>query len=130
MTTDPYKILQAIVHSETKNELFGIPLKEAFTRCFENMETTRCNATAIICLLYLSHRLAGFPIEKLRMAIYNIQENCPLLEFNCSHYDKIVACTDDDKCKQVLLYDKECHIGYFPITKNDIQEMLDFYTNR
>lgn len=130
MVTAIQKILQTVAKPHPVADRLGTPLKDAFIEYFGASSINESNAIAIICMLYLSHRLKGFPIDKLRLAVYNIQEICPLPKFNCNHYTDIMAAIPKAALRNVPLYNSECEIEYVALAEKDILEAFDFYTNR
>ena len=54
-------------------------------------------AAGIVSELYLSHKLCGFPMEKLSQVVYYIKEYYPALFFDCTDYDTLYELMTHDK---------------------------------
>ncbi|NDW17878.1 3-dehydroquinate synthase [Dysgonomonas sp. 216] len=90
-------------------------------------------AWGIVCELYLSLKLCGFPKEKLRQTVYFIKENYGEFYFDCNQYEKLYELMTHDKKNAsanrinfTLLSD----IGQIKLdqtaSKEDIFESIDF----
>lgn len=90
-------------------------------------------AYGIICELYLSHALIGFPVDKLRQTVHFIRQ-----EYGCFP----VACNDYERLYDLMTHDKKNESGHINFTllkdigdiqinqtadKKMIFEMFDFY---
>ena len=87
-------------------------------------------AAAAICILYLSHYKYGFPISKLRTFYTNIKEETTLPLFDCKAYNGILQAMSDRQPDNFELMDDRCNIRETQLTKAEIFEALDFYTNQ
>lgn len=119
-----------LVTGSTPPESFGAPLETSFKEFFSAYTAEECKAAAAICMLYISYRKSGFPSDKLRSCICNIDENISKIYFNCNHYDKIMEYIPQEMLHYVPLYNSECSIEHATLTKEDILNAFDFYTNR
>jgi 3-dehydroquinate synthase len=90
-------------------------------------------AWGIVCELYLSHVITGFPLDKMRQTIQFIQENYGAFPFDCHQYDQL---------HDLMLHDKKNRSGIVNFTllkeigqpclnqtatKELINETFDFY---
>ncbi len=112
------------------NITFGAPLSDAFSNAFPNASNEANEVVGIICMLYLSHFIAGFPLPALRAFITNIKEEVSLFSFNCKLYEKIYSEIAPESLNAVLLIDEDYEEKIFALTKHDIFEAFDFYTNQ
>ena len=87
-------------------------------------------AVAAICILYLSHYKLRFPAIKLRAFYTNIREELSLPLFDCKSYNLILANINDNELDVFELIDNNGNIKQVTITKQEIFEALDFYTNQ
>lgn len=108
---------------------FGDRLQQAFSRIFACKEE-EAEAAAVICLLYISHRKAEFPLEKLSSCIYNIEENIQRIYFDCNKYERITALIPEEDYRETVLLNRHSQTVTYEITKDDLIEAFDFYTNR
>ena len=90
-------------------------------------------AYGIICELYLSHALQGFPLDKMRQTVNFIKENYGRMNITCDDYESLYSLMKHDKKNSgneinfTLLKD----VGNIKInqtvSKELILESLDFY---
>lgn len=119
-----------LITNSAPPQTFGTPLNIVFPKHFATNSEEENYATAVICLLYISYRKGGFPSDKLRSCICNIDENISKIYFNCNHYDKIIESIPKEMLQDVPIYNSECNIEYATLAEKDILEAFDFYTNR
>ena len=90
-------------------------------------------AAGIVSELYLSHKLCGFPMEKLSQVVYYIKEYYPALFFDCTDYDTLYELMTHDKKNEggIINFTLLKNVGDVRInqsvTKEKILESLDFY---
>lgn len=90
-------------------------------------------AAGIISELYLSHKLCGFPTEKLSQVVYYIKEYYPAFFFDCKDYDTLYELMTHDKKNEggVINFTLLANVGDVRInqsvSKEIILEALDFY---
>lgn len=90
-------------------------------------------AWGLICELYLSMRLLGFPKEPFQQTIYRIKEVFGALPFSCKNYPSLIEKmhhdkkNSGDKIQFALLSDiGQIHIDQV-VDEKTIEESLDFY---
>lgn len=90
-------------------------------------------AWGIICELFLSHCLVGFPTEKMRQAVRFIRDNYGVSDIDCNDYDRLYELMTHDKKNEsgIINFTLLADIGDVKINqtagKNMIFEMFDFY---
>lgn len=90
-------------------------------------------AAGIVSELYLSHKLCGFPMDKLSQVVYYIKEYYPAFVFDCKDYDTLYELMTHDKKNEagIINFTLLSQIGDVQInqqvTKEKILESLDFY---
>ena len=90
-------------------------------------------AAGIVSELYLSHKLCGFPMEKLSQVVCYIKEYYPALFFDCTDYDTLYELMTHDKKNEggIINFTLLKNVGDVRInqsvTKEKILESLDFY---
>lgn len=90
-------------------------------------------AAGIVCELYLSHKIAGFPMDKLRQVVYYIKEYYSPFAFGCDDYDTLYELMTHDKKNEGgrINFTLLSNIGEVRIdqevSKEKILESLDFY---
>lgn len=90
-------------------------------------------AWGIIVELYLSHRLSGFPKDKLQKTVRFIQQNYGAFQFTCDHYEQLYEITGHDKKNQggIINFTLLSDTGKVQIDQTADKEMffeaLDFY---
>lgn len=89
-------------------------------------------AWGIICELYLSHRLCGFPKEKMYKTIYFIKDNYHGFYFDCDHYERLYEYMKHDKKNEsdTVNFTFLSDVGKIEInqtaSKEDIFDAIDF----
>lgn len=90
-------------------------------------------AWGVICELYLSHKLCGFPKEKLWTAISFIKENYGFFPFSCDEYEDLYDLMKHDKKNESaerINFTLLKNIGDIALnqtaSKDDIFESIDF----
>lgn len=122
------KILHTIIGGEAE-ERFGEPLFSALRYALTECNKEGIHSAAIVCMLYISHFKCGFPLDKLRKYNYYIRENMQLPHFDCRMYDKILGNIKEEELSSVILID-ETGFRSDSVTKSELSEALDFYTNQ
>lgn len=90
-------------------------------------------AAGIVSELYLSHKLCGFPMEKLSQVVYYIKEYYPAFVFDCKDYETLYELMTHDKKNEagIINFTLLANIGEVRInqqvSKEKILESLDFY---
>lgn len=90
-------------------------------------------AAGIVSELYLSHKLCGFPMEKLSQVVYYIKEYYPAFLFDCTDYDDLYELMTHDKKNEggIINFTLLKNVGDVRInqsvSKEKILESLDFY---
>ena len=90
-------------------------------------------AWGLVCELYLSAKLAGFPKQQLTQTIQFIRAHYGTFPFDCRHYDNLYALMTHDKKNEagIINFTLLAAIGDIRInqhaTKEAIMDMLDFY---
>lgn len=90
-------------------------------------------AAGIISELYLSHKLCGFPMEKLSQVVYYIKEYYRPFAFSCDDYDALYELMTHDKKNEAGIINftllggvGDVHINQ-QVSRAHILESLDFY---
>lgn len=90
-------------------------------------------AFGMICELYLSVALAGFPTDKMHQTVKFIKDNYGQFDFTCNDYDKLFELMTHDKKNTagIINFTLLGNIGDIRInqtaTKEEIFESLDFF---
>lgn len=90
-------------------------------------------AYGIICELYLSHALQGFPLDKMRQTVNFIKENYGRMNITCDDYESLYSLMKHDKKNTgneinfTLLKDVGDIKINQTVSKELIMESLDFY---
>ena len=90
-------------------------------------------AAGIVSELYLSHKVCGFPMEKLSQVVYYLKEYYPAFVFDCKDYDALYELMTHDKKNEagVINFTLLSQVGDVQInrqvSKEKILESLDFY---
>lgn len=123
----PFELLSTIT-AQPANKEFGRPIAQAMQAAFGNAAgEEEYTAAGIICTLFLSAILAEFPTMKLHTYVKNYNDGNRPFSFDCKSYDKIA---DNISNYRLLLIDKDMQYTKREITKQDLLESLDFFTNR
>ncbi len=123
------KLIKLITGREC-NTTFGTQLSKAFSNAFPGTCNDATESAGIECMLYLSHFKAGFPLQALRTFHTNIKEDISPFSFNCKQYEKIYSLIPHEALNNAILLDKDAEEKIFTLTKQDILEALDFFTNQ
>lgn len=124
---NPHKLLSLITARDIDKN-FGATITQALELTFGNKaSSTEYIAAGIICTLFLSAILEGFPTMKLHTFVRNYCEENPLFTFDCKSYDKI---TSNMPSRRILLIDKQLSYKEKEVKREDILESFDFFTNR
>lgn len=90
-------------------------------------------AAGIVSELYLSHKLCGFPMEKLSQVVYYLKSYYPAFFFDCMDYDTLYELMTHDKKNEggIINFTLLGNIGEVRInqsvSREKILESLDFY---
>ena len=90
-------------------------------------------AAGIVSELYLSHKVCGFPMEKLSQVVYYLKEYYPAFVFDCKDYDALYELMTHDKKNEagVINFTLLSQVGDVQINRQvsmeKILESLDFY---
>ena len=90
-------------------------------------------AAGIVSELYLSHKVCGFPMEKLSQVVYYLKEYYPAFVFDCKDYDTLYELMTHDKKNEagIINFTLLSQVGDVQInqqvSKEKILESLDFY---
>lgn len=90
-------------------------------------------AAGIVSELFLSHRVCGFPMEKLSQVVYYIKEYYAPFVFGCKEYDTLYELMTHDKKNEggVINFTLLGQVGDVRInqhvSKEQVLESLDFY---
>ena len=108
---------------------FGEPFTTVFDRFYpgRNDETV---AAGLICSLFLSCILTGFPNTKMHTFVHYANENYGRFSFNCKMYETIYEKMESDSLSSIALLDYNGQAHSKKCDKKDIFEAFDFYTNR
>lgn len=92
-------------------------------------------AFGLVCELYLSCNLRGFPENEMRSAWNYVRSNYGTFAFDCKDYEALIALMQHDKKNQggeinFTLLDQvgQLHLDSHA-TREQIKEMFDFFTN-
>ncbi|WP_106829783.1 3-dehydroquinate synthase [Parabacteroides pacaensis] len=108
---------------------------------FESLSFQKCNpilhghavAAGLVCELYLSHKVCGFPMELLSQTVYYIKEYYRAFVYNCDDYETLYELMKHDKKNEsgIINFTLLSGIGEVKInqsvTKEVLLESLDFY---
>lgn len=90
-------------------------------------------AAGLVSELYLSHKVCGFPMDKLSQVVYYLKENYPPFLFDCHDYDALYELMTHDKKNEagIINFTLLGQVGDVrinqQINKSIILESLDFY---
>ena len=90
-------------------------------------------AWGLVCELYLSHLMTGFPRDKMQQTIRFIKENYGTFDFDCHHYERLYELMTHDKKNTagIVNFTLLREVGNIALNqtadKNTIFEALDFY---
>lgn len=90
-------------------------------------------AAGIISELYLSHKMCGFPMDKLSQVVYYIKEYYPSFFYDCKDYETLYELMTHDKKNEggIINFTLLAQIGDVRINqeipKEKVLESLDFY---
>lgn len=90
-------------------------------------------AAGIVSELYLSHKLCGFPMEKLSQVVYYLKEYYTPFVFDCKDYEALYELMTHDKKNEggIINFTLLAQVGDVRINqevgKEKILEALDFY---
>lgn len=127
--TEPREALAHIART-TLPEVFGEPFLSAFKAVHTQGNEEELMSAALICSLFLSAIIEGFPTDKLNTFVKYTRDNCSSFTFDCRMYDTIFEKIQPESLKQTALLDKDGRTHYKECCKQDIFEAFDFYTNR
>lgn len=90
-------------------------------------------AWGTVCELYLSHKIVGFPYEKLKQVVTFVKANYGAFFFTCKHYDRLFELMMHDKKNEagIINFTLMAEVGEICInqqaSKELIFEALDFF---
>lgn len=123
----PIELLSKIT-GQPANKEFGRQIAQAMQAAFgDKTGEEEYTAAGIICALFLSAILAEFPTMKLHTYVKNYRDGNKPFSFDCKSYDKIA---DAIGSYRLLLINKDMQYTRREITKQELLESLDFFTNR
>lgn len=130
LADNPAILLKELTRLQNANAIAN-PLATALHSTFPQADDNEIMAAAIICALYLSHIKEQLPIHILRTYCTAVKETTATIPFDCRMYDSITAALPlhNDTCPMLLL-DTNGIPRSRNITRQDIYDALDFYTNR
>lgn len=108
---------------------FGEPFLTAFAS-FNGNADKRIIAAAYTCSLFLSCIINGLPTERLRIFTNTAREEYGRFIFNCKAYEEIYSHIERTDSDETPLLNKEGNCEFRSLSKNEIFEALDFYTNQ
>ena len=120
--------LKRIIGNEIP-EGFGQPFLKIFELTYEGSRE-EIEAAAYSCSLFLSCLIAKMPTEVLHTFIYSTKERCSRFSFNCNMYETLFSKTVSQDLENIPLLDNEKEIAEYTLTKQEIFEAFDFYTNQ
>ncbi len=123
----PFELLSQIT-AQPADKRMGSTIALALQATFGNRASdSDYTAAGIICTLFLSAILEGFPTIKLHTYVRNYREESSLFTFDCKSYDTIIANISN---YNLLLIDKNIKYTEKKVSKQEILESLDFFTNQ
>lgn len=109
---------------------FGEPFLGAFKAMKRHSGEEELMSAALICSLFLSVILEGFPTARLNIFVRYTMDNCSRFTFDCKKYDVLFEKMHPESLCRVALLDKEGKACFRECQRQDIYEAFDFYTNR
>ena len=128
-TRTPEEILSQIAMGKLHCS-FGEPFFGAFKAAYSNGDESVIRPAALICSLFLSTILEGFPSDRLNTFVRYTRDHCSSFIFDCRKYDEIYALMKPEMLGSVALIDKDGKTRFKECSKQEILEAFDFYTNR
>lgn len=142
MVGDSVKVKEDIVSKDP----FEMGLRKAlnyghtFGHAFESFSLKRTPilhgyavAYGMICELYLSCMLTGFPTDKMRQTVTFIRDNYGRMDITCDDYEELITLMKHDKknVNGIINFTLLGNIGDIRVnqtaTEEQIKEALDFY---
>ncbi|MBO7301707.1 MAG: hypothetical protein J6U58_03255 [Bacteroidaceae bacterium] len=108
---------------------FGEPFIKIFEQAYNGKKEEVLTA-AYTCSLFLSSLLTKMPTTTLHTFIYYTKERYSRFSFNCNMYETLFDKIESKELENTPLLDKEKKITTYSLTKQDIFEAFDFYTNQ
>ena len=125
---DIAEILKKITGRRTPDK-FGQPFIKIFEQAYSGNKE-EILAASYTCSLFLSCLIAKMPSEPLRTFTYYTKERCSRFSFNCNMYETLFAKVEECDLNDICLLDGNKEESYRTLTKQDIFEAFDFYTNQ
>ena len=108
---------------------FGQPFIKIFEQAYSG-SLDEILAAAYTCSLFLSCLMAKMPSEPLRTFTYYTKERCGRFSFNCNMYETLFAKTEDRDLNDIPLLNENKEERSYTLSKQEVFEAFDFYTNR
>ncbi len=107
---------------------FGQPFIKIFERTY-NGDRKEILVASYTCSLFLSYLLAQMPTAHLNTFVYYTKERYSRFSFNCNMYETLFSKINSDDLENIPLLDKKKEFHTHSLTKQEIFEAFDFYTN-
>ena len=124
---DIKKKLEELVGKEIYNE-FGQPFTKIFEQAY-NGNKNDIQVAAYTCSLFLSCLLAKMPTVILNTFVYYTKERDSRFSFNCNMYETLFTKIEGTDLENIPLFSEKKELARHTLTKQDIFEAFDFYTN-
>lgn len=108
---------------------FGQPFLKIFGQSYDGSRE-EIETAAYTCSLFLSCLIAKMPTEPLHTFIYCTKERYSRFSFNCNMYETLFSKIGSQELENIPLLDNGKEIMTCTLTKQDIFEAFDFYTNQ
>lgn len=124
---DIKKKLEELIGKNICNE-FGQPFIKIFEQAY-NSKTKEVLVAAYTCSLFLSCLLSKMPTSFLNTYVYYTKERYSRFSFNCNMYETLFSKIKVTDLENIPLFNEKKELGTHALTKQDIFEAFDFYTN-
>ena len=111
------------------DEKFGEPFIKAFSM-FAPQSHDEILVASYTCTLFLSVFFNNFQTEKLHTFVHYTKEHYSRFSFNCNMYETLFSKIGSRELENIPLLDNGKEIMTCTLTKQDIFEAFDFYTNQ
>ena len=125
---DITKRLEEIARTEICDS-FGQPFIKIFKNTY-NGKREEILAAAYTCSLFLSCLLYKMPTEILHTFVYYTKERFCRFSFNCNMYETLFSKMEINDLQDVHLLNGKQESVTCTLTRKEIFEAFDFYTNR
>lgn len=122
------KKLKTIIGNEVPDG-FGQPFLKIFGLSYDG-SPEEIETAAYTCSLFLSCLIAKMPTGTLHKFIYSTKERYSRFSFNCNMYETLFSITASQDLENIPLLDSRKEVMTRTLTKQDIFEAFDFYTNQ